>query len=266
MTAVNKRPIGIFDSGVGGLTVFRELQKALPREDIVYIGDTARVPYGNKSKQTIIRFSRENTIFLMKKKVKCVVVACNTSTSLALEYLQKNFRVPLVGVIDPAVEKALKVSRNGRIGVIGTASTIASRVYERKIVALSPRTKVYSRPCPLFVPLAEEGMNKGKIVGQVIEMYLREMKGKIDTLILGCTHYPLLKKVIASYLKNVYLIDSAREVALNTRSLLEEKKLNNARSKKGKREFYVTDEPVHFSRKARLFLGASIDKPKVVNV
>ena len=261
----NNRPIGVFDSGVGGLTVFKELSRALPAEHLIYLGDTARVPYGNKSPQSVVRFSTENLLFLQKKKVKCVVLACNTATSLALEYLQSTFCLPLAGVIDPAVEKAVSVSVKGRIGVIGTRSTIASKVYERKIFKKNKKIKVISRACPLFVPFVEEGLLKGEVLESVVKMYLADIKGRIDTLILGCTHYPLLKKVIASCLKGVYLIDSAREVAGVTRSFLTEQGLL-CKAGKGKREFYVTDEPGSFSRTARLFLGNNIKNPKLVNV
>jgi len=259
-------PIGIFDSGVGGLTVFKEVEKLLPQEHIVYMGDTARVPYGNKSPQTVIRFSTENALFLLKKKVKLIIVACNTSSSLALDFLQKTFNIPLIGVIDPAVEKALRVSGSHRIGVIGTSSTVNSNVYQRKIAQADPGANVYVKACPLFVPLVEEAMLSGEITESVASFYLAELKNKIDTLILGCTHYPLLKKVIASYLKDVYLVNSAREVALTTRALLEKEKLLNGRKQPGRREFYVSDEPAAFMKPARLFLGSTVDKPKIINV
>jgi len=265
MATLSKRPIGIFDSGVGGLTVLKEVTKVLPREHVIYFGDTARVPYGNKSRQSILRFSTENILFLLKKKVKLVVMACNTSTSIALDYLKNTFSVPLVGVIEPAVERALSVSKQKRVGVIGTTSTVQSRVYERSLVEKDAQAKVYSKACPLFVPFVEEGITSGPIVQKVIEMYLKDFKGTIDTLILGCTHYPLLKKVITTYLRGVYLIDSASEVALNTKALLKKYNLLNQETRVRK-EFYVTDEPANFSKLAQLFLGKPIKNPKVVNV
>jgi len=261
----NSNPIGIFDSGLGGLTVLREVEKLLPQENIVYFGDTARLPYGSKSKNAIIRFSTQNILFLLKKKVKMVVVACNTSSSLALDYLMNIFTVPILGVIDAGVQKAIKVSIGKRIAVIGTKSTIESGSYQKKIHTLDRSIKVYARACPLFVPLAEEGLTRGKIVETVVKMYLKGIKGKADTLILGCTHYPILKSAIMSYLRGVYMVDSAKEAALKTRGILESNNLIN-KSSVHRKEFYVTDEPKEFMKMARIFLKYEINKPKVVNV
>ncbi|MCM8788009.1 MAG: glutamate racemase, partial [Candidatus Omnitrophica bacterium] len=223
---MNNKPIGIFDSGVGGLTVFKEIRRLLPKEDLIYFGDTARVPYGNKSKATIIKFSTENILFLLQKQVKLVVIACNTSSSLALDYLKDIFNIPIIGVIDAGVKKAVQLSSNKRIGIIGTRSTINSRSYETKIKKIDKNIKIYSCACPLFVPLVEEGLIYGKIVKEVIKMYLEPFKKfDIDTLILGCTHYPLLKKEIAKYLVGVNIVDSAKEIAIATFNLLKEKNL-----------------------------------------
>ena len=261
------RPIGIFDSGVGGLTVLKQIEKVLPSEDGIYFGDTARVPYGNKSKSTIVKFSTENVLFLLKKKVKLVVVACNTSSALALEHLQNIFSMPVLGVIEAGVIKALKVTRKKRVAIIGTRSTIGSGSYEKEILKRDRKVKVYSRSCPLFVPLAEEGMLKGKMVNEVIDMYMCDLKKKgVDTVVLGCTHYPLLKKQIAAYMKDSCIVDSAREVALHAKTVLEDNSLYNTRRKRGKKEFYVTDEPRGFKRLAKLFLKRNISNPKVVNV
>jgi glutamate racemase len=260
-------PIGIFDSGVGGLTVLKEVKRILPCEDIIYFGDTARVPYGNKSKSTIIKFSTENILFLLKKKVKIVIIACNTSSALALDYLKKAFNVPIVGVIEAGVKKALEVSDNKRIAVIGTRSTISSKAYEKEIKKQNRNAKVYSQSCPLFVPLVEEGLLEGKIVKQIIKMYLEKIKiKKVDSLILGCTHYPLLKKAIAEYFKGIKIIDSAQEVASYTRELLGDKDLLNPQINKGRREFYVSDEPVAFGKLAKLFLNKNISTPNLANV
>ncbi|MDD3296972.1 MAG: glutamate racemase [Candidatus Omnitrophica bacterium] len=263
---MNKKPIGIFDSGVGGLTVLREVRKALPKEDVVYFGDTARVPYGNKSQSTIIAFSRQNALFLLRKKVKMIIVACNTSSALALSDLKKNMNIPVVGVIDSGVIKALKNPDNKKIAIIGTRSTIKSKSYEKAIKKINPDIKVYSKSCPLFVPLVEEGVLNGRISDEVIKMYLEDIKRKgIDALILGCTHYPLLKKSIRSYLKDVNVIDSAKEVALYVSGLLTRKNLLNTGG--GKRiDFYVSDEPAGFGKLAKLFLKKNILKPRVVNV
>ncbi len=259
-------PIGIFDSGVGGLTVFKEMERVLPQENIVYFGDTARVPYGGKSKSTIIRFSTENILFLLKKRVKIVVVACNTSSSLALSYLKKVFAIPIIGVIKAGVDKAVAVSSAARIGVIGTRATIVSGSYQREILKIKREAKVYARPCPLFVPLVEEGIVRGEVVRGIVREYLKPLKGRIDTLILGCTHYPLLKGEIARYLKGVYLVDSARQVALRTKEILENNNLLNNTKKGTRHQFYVTDEPSQFQRMARIFLKHSIDKPSLVTV
>ena len=185
---MQNRPIGIFDSGVGGLTVLRAIERILPFEHIIYFGDTARVPYGNKSKATIIKFSTENILFLLKKEVKIVVVACNTASSLALDYLKGIFSVPILGVIEAGARKAVEVSRTRRIGIIGTRSTIASKSYEKEILRIDKNVCVYSQACPLFVPFVEEGILQGRLIEQLIALYLHEFKRKhIDTLILGCT-------------------------------------------------------------------------------
>ena len=181
---MSNRPIGIFDSGVGGLTVLKEIERILPFENIVYFGDTARVPYGNKSKSTIIRFSRESANFLKKKKVKMIVVACNTSSALALESLKKTFDLPILGVISAGVEKAIKVTNNKKIAVIGTKSTINSCSYQKLIAKKDKSIKVYSKSCPLFVPLVEEGILNGGIVEAAIEMYVKDLRNKeVDTVI-----------------------------------------------------------------------------------
>ncbi len=266
MMKKSKLPIGIFDSGLGGLTVLREVEKLMPYEDIVYFGDTAHLPYGSKSKEAIIKFSVQNVLFLLKKKVKIVIIACNTSSSLALDYLKGIFNVPLLGVIDAGVRKTVKVSKSKRVAVIGTKSTIESESYQKRIHTLDKSIKVYAAACPLFVPLAEEGLVEGDIVESAVKMYLNRIKGKVDTLILGCTHYPILKDAIARYLKGVYLVDSAKEVALEARAVLESGNLISDSSARGRKEFYVTDEPKGFARMARIFLKRKVSKPEVVNV
>lgn len=266
MNARTNHPIGIFDSGLGGLTVMREIEKMLPGENLIYFGDTARVPYGSKSKDAILRFSTENILFLLRKKVKLVVIACNTSSSLALDYLKRIFSIPIIGVIDAGVEKALRVSGGKRIGIIGTKSTIASKSYQRKLMRRDKHVVLYAQACPLFVPLVEEGLLKGSIVDSIVALYLNELKDKIDTLILGCTHYPLLKKTISGHLRDVCLVDSAREVAHQTRLLLQQNGLLNPHRKALKKDFYVTDEPREFLKVARIFLKRDIKAPAVVNV
>ena len=263
---MKNRPIGIFDSGVGGLTVLKEVRKLLPREDIVYFGDTARVPYGAKSKSTVIKFSTNNVLFLLKKKVKVVVVACNTSSSVALNCLRDVFSIPVMGVIEAGVNRALEASVNKKIAVIGTKSTIKSKSYQKQIKRKDKNVNIYARSCPLFVPLVEEGILDGKIVKEAINMYLKDFKCKgIDTIILGCTHYPLLKKEIAAYLKTVFIVDSAKEVARHTKDILA---VNGLLSKKkiSREEFYVSDDPEGFVRLAQLFLKRKVSKPKLANV
>lgn len=264
----NRNPIGVFDSGVGGLTVVKQLIRYLPKEDIIYFGDTARVPYGTKSTKTVERFSVENALFLLRFKVKCIVVACNTSSSIALLLLKQSFKVPIIGVIEPGAREALSATRNSRIGIIGTTATISSRAYENEISRLvnaeflekRSGLKVVSRSCPLFVSLAEEGWLNDTITRQVARRYLSVFKNnKIDTLILGCTHYPLLKNAIASVLgKKVALVDSAKQCALEAERVLYRDGLLNDKSRAGSLKFFVSDEPKKFVSLGKRFLGNNI--------
>ena len=260
-------PIGIFDSGIGGLTVLKEVSRLLPKEDIVYFGDTARVPYGNKSKSTVIKFSTENVLFLLRKKVKIVIVACNTSSALALASLQHTFNIPILGVIEAGVSKAVKMTQSRKIGVIGTKSTVESKSYNLLVKKLDKSVLVYGQCCPLFVPLVEEGILKGKIVDEVIKLYLADFKNKgIDTIILGCTHYPLLKSALVQFFKGVFIVDSAREVARHTKEILFANSLLSERKTKGRKDFYLSDESKGFSDLAHLVLHQPIQKPKIINV
>jgi glutamate racemase len=263
----SNKPIGIFDSGLGGLTVAKEVIKHLPHEDLVYFGDTARVPYGNKSKKTITRFSLENAAFLCRRGVKIIIVACNTSSSLSLSALKKKLNIPVVGVIEPAVKKALEVSENKRIAIIGTKSTINSMAYDKRINQLDKKAKTFSRSCPLFVPLAEEGWLDNDITYNVAKTYLEDFKKKkIDTMILACTHYPLLKGAIKKVVgPRVSLIDSASEVAREVRSILEKGGMLRKAIRKAKYSYYVSDESEQFARIGKRFLGKKIAKIKRVN-
>lgn len=262
------KSIGVFDSGAGGLTVVRELIRQLPSENIIYFGDTARVPYGIKSKETVIRFSIENILFLLGHDVKLICVACNTVSSVALPVIKAHFRVPIVGVISPGVREAVYATRNKRIGVIGTKGTIRSRAYEIEIKKLDPEVKVITQACPLFVPLVEEGWLSGNVVSDVVRFYLKPLKeARVDTLILGCTHYPILKPVIKEVMgKSVTLIDSAKQVAIEVKeTLAQEGLLNNGG--RGRQLFYVSDNPEWFSGQAERFLGQKIRNiRKVENV
>ncbi|MDD5155078.1 MAG: glutamate racemase [Candidatus Omnitrophica bacterium] len=258
-----KKAIGVFDSGVGGLTVVRELIRQLPCEDLVYFGDTARVPYGIKSRETVIRFSIENILFLLKQNVKLICVACNTASSFALPVVVNHFKVPIVGVITPGAREAVYATQNKRIGVIGTHGTIKSRTYENEIKQLEPSIKVTATACPLFVPFVEEGWLSGKVVMDVARHYLEPLKASgVDTVILGCTHYPLLKPVIRQVLgKKVTLIDSAKQVAMEIKKILAQD-CCLAKNGKGRHKYYVSDNPEWFSSIARRFLG---EAPKNVS-
>jgi len=260
MVNKSKFPIGVFDSGLGGLTVMKELMRLLPGEDMVYYGDTARVPYGTKSKESIVRFSVENARVLLKYKVKLIVVACNSSSSFALKALKKRFRVPVVGVIRPGAIKAAAVTRNRKIGVIATTATIASGAYVRALKLYAPGARVFPRACPLFVPLAEEGWFKKRVVADIAREYMRPLKkAGIDTLILGCTHYPLLSGVIQmSVGKGTVLVDSAREVACEVKRLLARERLARAGRRAARHKFLVSDRPQEFQKIARNFLGRNI--------
>ncbi|MBF0522537.1 MAG: glutamate racemase [Candidatus Omnitrophica bacterium] len=252
-------PIGVFDSGFGGLTVVKELMRQLPGEDLVYFGDTARVPYGTKSKESIIRFSVENTEVLLKQNVKMVVVACNSSASYALEVLKNKYDIPIIGVIDPGAKKATQVSRNKRIGVIATSATVNSYSYDKAIKYFDSSVKIFSQACPLFVPLVEEGWAHKRIAVDLAEEYLKGMKKSgVDALILGCTHYPLLKNVLKKVMgKKVYLVDSAKEVAGEVKNVLLKEGLS-AKQGQGKYRFLISDRPQHFQIIARKFLGRPI--------
>jgi glutamate racemase len=261
------KAIGVFDSGVGGLTVFKELIRQLPYEDIVYFGDTARVPYGIKSKETVIRFSIENILFLLKQEVKLICVACNTVSSVALPIIKSHFRVPLVGVITPGVREAVYATQNKHIGVIGTRGTIESHTYENEIRQLDPAIKVTAVACPLFVPFAEEGWLTGSEVLSIAKKYLQPLKkARVDTVILGCTHYPLLKPVIKKVLGGeVALIDSAKQVAIEVKKILATEGILNTAPRKSRRKFYVSDNTKWFSSVAERFLGAPLADVEKVN-
>ena len=252
--------IGIFDSGVGGLTVLRELTKALPQEDTIYFGDTARVPYGTKSPDTVIRYSQEIASFLIKRDIKLLVVACNTASAVALPTLRRSLPVPVVGVIEPGAKRAVEVTRSGVVGVIGTSGTIRSSAYSRAIKRLNPDISVLANPCPLFVPLAEEGWIDNDVTLMTARLYLEELReAQIDTLVLGCTHYPLLKKIIAEVMgPDVTLVDSAEETARTVAAILQEKNMLRPPAELGNHHYYVTDVPAGFIRVGNRFLGGKL--------
>jgi glutamate racemase len=249
------QPIGVFDSGLGGLTVFGELTRTLPQERFIYLGDMARTPYGSKSRETIIRYSRECSAFLLEQGVKIIVVACNTASSLALEALQAELPCPVIGTVEQAAKCALQATRSKRIGVIGTEATISSGVYQARLQQLEAGVSVFSQPCPLFVPLVEQGMVSGEIVEKVVELYLRELRSKeIDTLILGCTHYPVLAPVLQDFLgEKVCIVECSKAIASEVREMLGAESGNETRSE-AESKFYVTDSLSRFRTLAPIFL------------
>lgn len=260
--------VGIFDSGVGGLTVLREITRVLPQEDTIYFGDTARVPYGTKSPETVTRYAREITSFLVRRDIKLLVVACNTASAVALPTLKRLFSIPVVGVIEPGARRAVEVSRSGRIGVIGTAGTIRSSAYTRAIKRLNPAAEVLTKACPLFVPLVEEGWVDNQVARLTAQNYLQELKDAgVDTLVLGCTHYPLLKPLIAEIMgSGVTLVDSAAETARTVAETLAQKKSLRPPSEQGNHHYYVSDIPAGFIRVGNRFLGERLGDVYQVNL
>ncbi|MEG8946514.1 glutamate racemase [Rosettibacter firmus] len=253
-------PIGFFDSGIGGLTVVKSVIELLPNENIVYFGDTARVPYGNKSNETVIEYSLQAANFLLRKNIKLLVVACNTASSVALKELRRFLTIPVIGMIEPGSKMALQETKNGNIGVIGTISTINNKAYSNQIKKLNPKVKVFEKACPLFVPLAEEGWINHKATELIAREYLKELKEKkIDTLVLACTHYPILSDVIQKVIgKNVKLVHSGEPAAKIIEEYLNGRGLRNTSNQLGKREFYVSDVPNKFNEIAERFLGTKI--------
>ena len=263
-----ERPIGVFDSGVGGLTVVSELFRILPQEDIIYFGDTAHLPYGSKSKQAITRFSLDIANFLKAQKAKIIVVACNTASSFALSSLREKIDLPVIGVIEPGAQAAIDTTRNLKIGIIGTEGTIKSRAFEEAVKRMDRSVKVFSQACPLFVPLVEEGWLDEPETSQIAEKYLFHLKNKgIDTLILGCTHYPLLKELLSRIMgQEVFLIDTAEAIAKAVKSRLGEKNLLRMGNHKAIYKFFVSDDPEKFLQLGRRFLGKSMDKAERVDL
>ena len=283
---INKKtdPIGVFDSGVGGLTVTREIMRQLPNENMVYFGDTARVPYGSKSKDNIIRYSRQIIRFLQTKQVKAIVIACNTASALALDVVKEETDIPVMGVIAPGAAAAVRVTRNQKIGVIGTEATIRSHMYSKVMEEMMPGVEVIGKPCPLFVPIVEEGFAKHHIAEEVIDYYLASMKeSDIDTMILGCTHYPLLRSRIMKYLGDgIELVNPAYETAMELRKLLKGMDLLNEGGSRGKEtkgeaqqgpacangsyEFYVSDTADKFKQFANSILPYDIRTTQRINI
>lgn len=272
-TARNARPIGVFDSGLGGLTVAREIMRNLPDEKIVYFGDTARVPYGSKSRVTIQKYSRQIVRFLKTQDIKAVVIACNTATAYAIDAVRAEADgMPVIGVIDPGARVACEETENGRVGVIATKATISSRAYEDAIRGIDPRVKVFGKACPLLVPLVEEGWTHDPVTDEVILRYLDEiLADDIDTLILGCTHYPLLRSEFRRLVGDrIHLVNPAYETALELRRFLEEQQLENENPRDpddpAPYRFFVSDEAERFADFANSILPIDVKTAKLVPI
>lgn len=270
MNIDSNSPIGVFDSGVGGLTVAREIMRNLPMEKIVYFGDTARVPYGSKSKETVIRYSRQIVRFLQKQGVKAIVIACNTASALALDTLEKEFDLPIIGVVHPGAKVAVRETTGKRVGVIATEATIQSHLYRKLIQDIDPEISVVGKPCPLFVPLVEEGWRKDPITEMIARRYLKELQDQnIDTLILGCTHYPLLRGMIGNIMGDrVRLVNPAYETSLALKQLLADRNLLNTGEKPEEfpHRFYVSDAAEKFRNFANSLLPYDVEMTTKINL
>ena len=267
----NSAPIGVFDSGVGGLTVVKEIMHQIPNERIVYFGDTARVPYGSKSKETVTKFSRQIVRFLQMQNVKAIVVACNTASAYALDEIEKETDIPMIGVVKPGAKVASEATKNGKIGIIGTEGTIASGIYSKYIKELNDKAEVIGRSCPLFVPLVEEGLLQDPVTDEIAKRYLAELIDiDIDTLVLGCTHYPLIRETVGRVMGDkVTLVNPAYETARELKELLEEKNLLNEEPAKlgdDKYRFFVSDASEKFKRFANSIIKYGILSAKTINI
>lgn len=264
-------PIGIFDSGVGGLTVAREIMRQIPNERLVYFGDTARVPYGNKSKETITKYSKQIIRFLKTQNVKAIVVACNTASAYALDEIEKELDIPIIGVVKPGAKVAAEATRNKKVGVIATAGTIQSRIYAEYIEGIDKDIRVIGKACPLFVPLVEEGLLEDPVTDEIATRYLNELKDlDIDTLILGCTHYPLIRSTLGRIMgEKVTLVNPAYETAVGLRSLLEKEGLLNPSTNRlgtNQYQFFVSDDADKFKSFANSIIKYGILSAKVINI
>ena len=265
---MDNRPIAVFDSGIGGLTVLKEIMEQLPGEDIVYFGDTARIPYGTRSKETVIKYVIQSFKFLMTKNVKAIVIACNTATALAMEEAQKEFNIPIIGVVDPGAKASVTVTKNNIIAVIGTEGTINSNAYQQRIRKLLPSSEIIGVACPLFVQIVEEGWENSDVAYLAAKKYLLELKEhNIDTLILGCTHYPALRYTIGKVLGNqVELVNPAYETAKSTKEVLKEEGLLNEKLDGGIYKYYVSDDPDKFKRVGGNMIRKEIGLVEKVNI
>lgn len=261
-------PIGIFDSGIGGLTVAKRIISILPNENIVYFGDTARVPYGSKSNETVIEYSQQDARFLANKNVKLIIVACNTASSIAIKQLKENFDIPIIGMINPGTDLAIQSTKNRRIGIIGTSATINNKAYSTALKRKKSDLEIIEKPCPLFVPIAEEGWLDHEATRLIAKEYLQELKEfGVDTLILGCTHYPLLSKTIQEIMgDDVALIDSGYAASLEVENYLNGRGVRNDSNQQGTYHFYVSDLPAKFKVVAERFLGTEIENIHKIDI
>ncbi|MDR3048224.1 MAG: glutamate racemase [Elusimicrobiota bacterium] len=265
---MNNNPIGIFDSGFGGLTVMSAVHKMFPCENLIYFGDSAHVPYGSKSPETVIRFSKDIAAFLASKKIKMLVIACNTATAHALPTIKKMLKIPVIGVIEPGSKAAIAATIANKIGVIGTQGTIDSNSYKKSINKISKSALVYQQACPLFVPIVEEGWTNTRIALETADIYLKPLiNKKIDSLLLGCTHYPLLRKVLEKVIgKNIKIVDSANAVSCEIKRVLNEKNLFSNKKRAAILTFYTSDNPKKFQKLGGVFFGQKIPKPQKITL
>lgn len=263
-------PVGVFDSGVGGLTVAREISRQLPEENIVYFGDTARVPYGSKSQNTIIRFSEQIIRFLKTKQVKAIVIACNTASALALDAVRDEFDIPIMGVVIPGARAAVEATKNRKVGVVGTDATVQSGMYTKVIHEMAPDITVIEKACPLFVPLVEEGFKEHVVTREIIEYYLESMRNTdIDAMILGCTHYPLIRSKIRDYMGDrIQIVNPAYETAMDLKKMLEERGMANDGSTEqhSRYSFFVSDAAEKFRKFANTVMPFDVPTTNVVNI
>ncbi|EGT5044348.1 glutamate racemase [Clostridioides difficile] len=265
---MNNKPIGVFDSGLGGLTVLKEIMKILPNEDIIYFGDTARIPYGSRSKETIIKYTFQAINFLKTKGVKAIVIACNTATARSLKEAQEKYDIPIIGVIEAGARTAVTSTKNKIVGIIGTEGTISSKAYNLEISKIDESIEIVNKACPLFVPIVEEGWANTEVAKLTAKIYLQELKEKnIDSLVLGCTHYPILKRTIGEEVgEHIKLVNPAKETAKDLKKILEVQNIINNTEIHGTYQYYVSDIPEKFSDIAREFLKKKIDKIQKVEI
>ncbi|MDF2893212.1 MAG: murI [Clostridia bacterium] len=265
---MDSRPIGVFDSGIGGLTVVKEIMEQLPNESIVYFGDTARVPYGTKSKETVTKYSFQCINFLLEKKVKAIVVACNTASAASLDAIKQSYDIPIVGVVEPGAIAACEVTKLNKIGIIGTEGTVSSGAYEKEINIINNDVKMVLKACPLFVPIVEEGWQDTEIAKLTAKEYLEGLKGNgIDALVMACTHYPLLEQTIGEIMgEDIQLVNPAFETAKALKTVLHELNIHSKSSKSSSYEFYVSDNPVKFKKVGENFLKKPISHVQKIDI